>query len=89
MAAPPLPASLGKPVTSRQFSWKEMVVRQWGSEYAAPDHRVYVFSNGRAFDSTDLGTTGFYQRGFVPWDLSNGSVELDNNADTLAGGIGA
>lgn len=62
MAAPMLPASLGKPVTSRQFSWKEMVIRQWGSEYAAPDHRIYNFSNGRSFDSTDLGTTGIYRR---------------------------
>ncbi len=61
MAAPILPASLGRPVTSRQFSWKEMVIRQWGSEYAAPDHRVYQFSNGRGFDSTDLGVTGIYR----------------------------
>lgn len=89
MAAPFLPPQLGKPVTSRQFSWKEMVIRQWGSEYAAPDHRVYVFSNGRAFDSTDLGTTGIYRKGLVPWDLSNQSVELDNKADSLDGSIGA
>lgn len=61
MAAPTLPASLGRPVTSRQFSWKEMVIRQWGSEYAAPDHGVYQFSGGRRFDSTDLGTTGIYR----------------------------
>jgi hypothetical protein len=65
MAARVLPASLGKPVTSRQFSWKEMVIRQWGSEYAAPDHRIYNFSNGRSFDSTDLGTTGIYERGIL------------------------
>lgn len=38
-----------------------MVIRQWGSEYAAPDHRVYQFSNGRGFDSTDLGITGIYR----------------------------
>lgn len=62
MPAPILPATLGKPVTTRQFSWKEMVIRQWGSEYAAPDHRIYNFSNGRSFDSTDLGTTGIYRR---------------------------
>jgi len=65
MAAPKLPASLGKPVTSRQFSWKEMVIRQWGSEFAAPDHRIYNFSNGRSFDSTDLGVTGIYERGIL------------------------
>lgn len=60
MAAPAIPAALGRPVTTRQFSWKEMVIRQWGSEYSAPDHGVYQFSNGRRFDSTDLGTTGIY-----------------------------
>ena len=61
MAAPILPQSLGKPVTTRQFSWKEMVIRQWGSEFSAPDHRIYLFSNGSAFDSTDLGVTGIYR----------------------------
>jgi hypothetical protein len=61
MASTPLPPSLGKPVTSRQFSWKEMVIRQWGSAYSAPDHRVYQFSGGRNFDSTDLGVTGIYR----------------------------
>jgi hypothetical protein len=61
MAAPAIPPQLGRPVTSRQFSWKEMVIRLWGSEYAAPDHGVYQFSNGRRFDSTDLGITGIYR----------------------------
>jgi hypothetical protein len=62
MAASTVPPSLGKPVTSRSFSWKDMVVRAWGSEYSAPDHRVYEFSGGRGFDSTDRGTTGIYQK---------------------------
>lgn len=62
MPLPILPASLGNQVTTRQFSFKEMVIRQWGSEYAAPDHRIYNFSNGRSFDSTDLGQTGIYRR---------------------------
>lgn len=65
MPAPILPRSLGKPVTTRTFSWKEMVIRQWGSEYAAPDHRIYNFSNGRSFDSTDLYQTGIYRRGIL------------------------
>lgn len=56
-----VPASLGLNVTSRQFSWKEMAIRAWGSEFSAPDHRVYEFSNGRGFDSTDRGDTGFYE----------------------------
>ena len=57
-----VPPTLGRPVSTRQFSWKEMVIRAWGSEYSAPDHRVYEFSNGRGFDSTDRGSTGFYRR---------------------------
>ena len=48
-------------VTSRQFSWTEMAIRAWGSEFAAPDHRIYEFSNGRGFDSTDMLDTGIYR----------------------------
>lgn len=58
----PVPPKLGLPVTTRSFSLNEMVRREWGSEFSAPDHRIYQFSNGRGFDSTDLGTTGFYKR---------------------------
>lgn len=60
----PLPflnPKLGNKVSSRSIPWKEMAIRAWGSEFAAPDHRIYVFSNGRAFDSTDLLTTGIYR----------------------------
>jgi hypothetical protein len=60
MAAPPLNPTLGKPVSSRKFSWKDMVIRQWGTEFSAPDHGVYEWSNGRRFDSTDMGNTGIY-----------------------------
>lgn len=64
---PPLNSALGQPVTSREFSLLEMVERAWGAEFAAPDHGVYEFSNGRRFDSTDLGTTGIYRRpAFIP-----------------------
>lgn len=58
----PIPPKLGLPVTTRSFSINEMVRREWGSEFSAPDHRIYQFSNGRGFDSTDMGTTGFYRR---------------------------
>lgn len=57
-----IPPNLGKPVTTRTFSLLEMVERAWGSEFRAPDHRIYEWSNGRAFDSTDMGTTGIYRR---------------------------
>ena len=41
------------------------VVVVGGSEFSAPDHRVYQFSNGRGFDSTDRGVTGFYTQGVL------------------------
>jgi len=60
---PPIPQGLGTPVTTRNFSLLEMVSRAWGSEFKAPDHGIYVFDGGvRRFDSTDMGTTGFYRR---------------------------
>jgi hypothetical protein len=37
-----------------------MVAREWGSSFRAPNHGAYVFSNGRRFDSTDMGFTGIY-----------------------------
>jgi hypothetical protein len=52
---------LGKPVTYRSFSWLELAERAWGSEYRQPDHRIYQFSDGRAFDSTDSYQTGIYR----------------------------
>lgn len=52
--------NLGFKVTTRQIDWTEMCIRSWGSEFHAPDHGVYEFSNGRKFDSTDRGTTGVY-----------------------------
>ena len=55
-----LPPTLGRQVTSRQFSLLEMVSREWGSSFRAPDHRIYNFPM-RAFDSTDIGTTGIYR----------------------------
>lgn len=68
MPLPPLNPSLGRQVTTRTFSLLEMVERAWGSEFRAPDHRIYQFGNGqRNFDSTDIGTTGIYRRpGYVP-----------------------
>ena len=54
-------SNLGYPVTTRQFSWLDLASRAWGPEFRAPDHRIYVWSNGRGFDSTDLNTTGIYR----------------------------
>jgi hypothetical protein len=52
--------NLGYKVTTRNIDQGEMCRRAWGSEWAAPDHGVYEFSNGRKFDSTDRGKTGIY-----------------------------
>jgi hypothetical protein len=54
-----LNSKLGFPVSTRVFSLLEMVSREWGPEFRAPDHRIYRFT-GRDFDSTDLGFTGIY-----------------------------
>lgn len=61
--APKLPSSLGLPVSTRDFSLSEMVQRAWGSEFFAPDHRIYSFGGVRFFDSTDIGFTGIYSPG--------------------------
>jgi len=53
-------ANLGNKVTSREIDWGALCRRAWGSEWNAPDHGVYEFSNGRKFDSTDRGLTGIY-----------------------------
>lgn len=57
------PNNLGYKVTYRSFSMSDMARRAWGPEFSAPDRRVYSFGNGkRTFDSTDMGTTGFYKK---------------------------
>lgn len=77
----------GTRVTTRTFSLEEMVSREWGSSFKAPDHRVYEFTNGRGFDSTDMGVTGIYAKGIenaaIPAPagsiiLPNGSIQLPN-----------
>jgi len=64
-SAPRSPANLGYKVTFRTYSLEEMVSREWGPSLRAPDHRIYNWSNGRSFDSTDIGTTGIYKRGIL------------------------
>ena len=54
--------NLGNPVSTRTISWNDMVTRAWGSEFRAPDHNTYQFSNGRGFDSTDQTNNGFYAK---------------------------
>lgn len=54
------PKNLGNKVKTRVTNWLDLAMRAWGSEFHAPDHGVYEFSNGRKFDSTDKGLTGLY-----------------------------
>ena len=58
--ANPNPANLGHKVSTRELNWADLCHRAWGSEFFAPDHAVYTFSNGRQYDSTDKGLTGIY-----------------------------
>lgn len=53
-------SNLGNSVSTRTISWNDLVQRSWGSEFRAPDHDVYKFSNGRGFDSTDQSKSGVY-----------------------------
>jgi len=52
--------NLGYKVHTQRLDWNQMVRASWGSEFSAPDHGVYEFSNGRMFDSTDRSRTGIY-----------------------------
>lgn len=46
--------NLGSPVTSRTVSGLDLASRAWGSEFRAPDHNMYKFSNGRGYDGITL-----------------------------------
>ncbi len=74
-------------VTARQFSLEEMVSREWGSSFRAPDHRIYNFT-GRAFDSTDIGTTGIYRKNIenAPIVAPPGTTQLANGELILPNG---
>ena len=65
--------NLGSPVTSRVISWTDMAIRAWGSEFNAPDHNCYLFSNGQGFDSTDASAGGVYgildRNYLMVWDV--------------------
>jgi hypothetical protein len=52
--------NLGSPVTTRSISGLDLAARAWGSEFRAPDHNIYRWSNGRGFDSTDSNAGGVY-----------------------------
>ncbi len=68
--------NLGYKVTTRDISWADLVRREWGSEFSAPDHGVYVFDGGRKFDSTDKSNTGIYNGGITATANNPGSGTL-------------
>jgi hypothetical protein len=46
-------------VKTRELNWKELVMKQWGKDWAKPEP-AYEFSNGRKFHDPKNG--GPYQR---------------------------
>ena len=56
--------NLGGKVVARTISWQSMVTQAWGSEFHAPDHGIYEFSNGKKYDSTDQSQGGVYEPNF-------------------------
>lgn len=57
----PIPQKNGLPVTTRDYSWGDLVIREWQEEWNKPD-TAYEMSDGRRFDSTDQYQTGIYRR---------------------------
>lgn len=55
-----IPSGLGGPVSTRTFVWADLVHKAWGSEFFAPDHKIYQFGGYVFKDSTDRGKTGIY-----------------------------
>jgi hypothetical protein len=54
------PNNLGRPVVTRNFTFLDLAMRAWGSEFHAPDHGIYEFSNCARKDSTDKTRSGLY-----------------------------
>ncbi len=56
-----IPQKNGLPVTTRQFSFRDLVLRQWNEEWNKPD-LAYVFGGSIKKDNTDRTTTGIYKK---------------------------
>jgi hypothetical protein len=83
-----IPANLGSPVTTRQYSWADEARRQWGGEWSRPDV-AYEMSSGRKFDSTDRYATGIYATGTTILDsiiLQNQYPDAPAHLVTKSGG---
>ena len=51
--------TLNQKVSYRTFTWRELVVREWGTYWGVPEI-VYEFSDGKVTQSTDQTTAGLY-----------------------------
>ena len=60
MSLPPIPPTLGKPVTWRTFDWRQMAIAAWGEEWGKNDI-AYEWPSGSDFQSTDRYITGIYR----------------------------
>lgn len=54
-----VPITLGKAVTSSIIDWRNMVINQWGDQWARRSI-VYEFSSGEKKENTDSTNRGFY-----------------------------
>ena len=72
--------NLGSKVSTRNIQWADLCQRSWGSEFFAPDHGVFEFSDGRKFDSTDTGYTGLYTQFGMSSAYGNNYLMLFNSA---------
>jgi PKD repeat protein len=54
------PSYVKIPVNITVTTMLDLATQAWGSEFREPDHGIYVMSNGRSFDSTDLSYNGVY-----------------------------
>lgn len=57
-----VPITLGKSVTTRQFSLMAMVIEAWGEQWTERDI-AYEFSSAYTKQSTDTTNRGFYNGG--------------------------
>jgi hypothetical protein len=82
--------NLGNKVTYSTQNWEQLVVRAWGAEWNSPDHRVYKFSGGRNFDSTDMNNTGIYNAAlgvnYLKLDTNYPDTTSNNSLLQLSGG---
>lgn len=77
----------GSPVVTSTWSALDLVSRMWGPEWRAPDHNIYLWNNGRGFDSSDQSRGGIYgitEASSLVLPGANGDFVMAPNAPTSA-----